>query len=105
VLLFAFNMLPAVPLDGGRVLHSALWKLRGSWSWATLVAGRVGQLFGVLMVAGGLLIAVDVDLASGLWLALIGWFVASPAAAETERGVRPPGGAASADSGQITRRA
>jgi Zn-dependent protease len=105
VLLFAFNMLPAVPLDGGRVLHSALWKLRGSWSWATLVAGRVGQLFGVLMVAGGLLIAVDVDLASGLWLALIGWFVASAAAAETERGVRPPGGAASADSGQITRRA
>ena len=82
--LFAFNMLPAVPLDGGRVLHSALWKLRGSLSWATQVAGRLGQLFGVLMIVGGALLALYEDFASGLWLSLIGWFVAAAAAAETE---------------------
>ena len=82
--LFAFNMLPAVPLDGGRVLHSALWKLRGSLSWATQVAGRLGQLFGVLMIVGGVLLTVYEDFASGLWLVLIGWFVAAAAAAETE---------------------
>ena len=82
--LFAFNMLPAVPLDGGRVLHSALWKLRRSLSWATQVAGRLGQLFGVLMIVGGALLALYGDFAGGLWLSLIGWFVASAAAAETE---------------------
>lgn len=82
--LFAFNMLPAVPLDGGRVLHSALWKLRGSLSWATQVAGRLGQVFGLLMIVGSALLALHEDFASGLWLALIGWFVAAAAAAETE---------------------
>lgn len=103
VLLFAFNMLPAVPLDGGRVLHSVLWKLRGSRSWATQVAGRLGQLFGLLMVAGGIMIAVDVDVASGLWLALIGWFVAAAAAAETRQGPGRQEGDASADRRQIPR--
>jgi Zn-dependent protease len=66
--LVAFNMLPAMPLDGGRVLHAILWKLRGSLSWATQVAGRIGQAFGVLMVAGGALIALAGDVASGVWL-------------------------------------
>jgi Zn-dependent protease len=82
--LFAFNMLPAVPLDGGRVLHAGLWKLRGSLSWATQVAGRMGQLLGVLMIVGGVLLALYDDFASGLWLMLIGWFVAAGASAETE---------------------
>ena len=84
LLLFAFNMLPAVPLDGGRVFHSALWQLRGSLSWATKVAGRAGQLLGSLMIVGGVLIALYADFASGLWLTLIGWFVAAAAAAETD---------------------
>ena len=82
--LFAFNMLPAVPLDGGRVLHSVLWKLRGSLAWATQVVGRLGQLLGLLMIAGGVLLALYEDFTSGLWLSLIGWFVAAAAAAETE---------------------
>jgi Zn-dependent protease len=103
VLLFAFNMLPAVPLDGGRVLHSALWRLRGSRSDATRVAGRLGQLFGLLMVAGGIVIAVDVDVASGLWLALIGWFVAAAAAAEIQQELGRREGDGSADPRQITR--
>jgi Zn-dependent protease/CBS domain-containing protein len=81
--LFAFNMLPALPLDGGRVLHSVLWKVRGSSAWATAVAGRLGQLFGYLMIVGGTLMALFVELASGLWLALIGWFLVTAAGAET----------------------
>jgi CBS domain-containing protein len=84
LLLFAFNMLPAVPLDGGRVLHAALWKVRGSLSWATQVAGRLGQLLGLAMIAGGVVLALYGNFASGLWLALVGWFVAGAAAAETE---------------------
>jgi CBS domain-containing protein len=82
--LFAFNMLPALLLDGGRVLHAALWKVRGSSAWATRVAGRLGQLFGYVMVVGGAVMALSVDLASGLWLALIGWFLVAAAGAETE---------------------
>jgi Zn-dependent protease len=88
--LFAFNMLPAVPLDGGRVLHSMLWRVRGSFAWATRVAGNLGQLFGRIMIVGGVLLALFVDLASGLWLALIGWFLLTAAGAETDARGRQP---------------
>lgn len=81
--LLVFNMLPALPLDGGRVLHSVLWRVRG-YAWASHVAGRLGQLFGRLIIVGGALTAVFVDLASGIWLALIGWFLVAAAGAETD---------------------
>jgi Zn-dependent protease/CBS domain-containing protein len=80
--LFVFNMLPALPLDGGRVLHALLWKVRGSLSWATRVAGRLGQFFGALMILAGGLLAVRGDVASGLWLVFIGWFLMAAARAE-----------------------
>jgi CBS domain-containing protein len=82
LLLFVFNMLPALPLDGGRVLHALLWKVRGSLSWATRVAGRLGQFFGALMILAGGLLAVRGDVASGLWLVFIGWFLMAAARAE-----------------------
>jgi Zn-dependent protease len=83
LLLFAFNMLPALPLDGGRVLHAILWKARGSLAWATRVAARIGVLFGGLMIALGAAIALEVDFVSGVWLSLIGWFVMAAAQAES----------------------
>ncbi|MGH3142989.1 MAG: site-2 protease family protein, partial [Gaiellales bacterium] len=43
LILLAFNLLPALPLDGGRVLRSALWHLRGDLQWATWVASGVGR--------------------------------------------------------------
>jgi Zn-dependent protease/CBS domain-containing protein len=76
-----FNLLPAFPLDGGRIFRSALWKLRGDLGWATRVAGGVGRALGGLMIAFGLVSFLAYS-PSGLWLALIGWFVMSAGTAE-----------------------
>ncbi len=51
--LLAFNMLPALPLDGGRVLRSLLWQSHGDFGWATRVAASIGRGFGYLFIAGG----------------------------------------------------
>jgi Zn-dependent protease/CBS domain-containing protein len=82
--LLAFNMLPAFPLDGGRVLRSVLWKLRGDFASATHTAGRIGRAFGQLMIGAGVASVVLLGAPGGLWLALIGWFLVTAAYAETQ---------------------
>lgn len=82
--LLAFNMLPAFPLDGGRVLRSALWRRRGDFTWATHVAGRVGRAFGQFMIAFGVATTILLAAPGGLWLALIGWFLIGASQAETQ---------------------
>src|SRR5215831_5106131 len=54
LLLFAFNVLPALPLDGGRILHAALWRAKGDPAWATRLAAAIGQGFGYLFIALGI---------------------------------------------------
>lgn len=83
LLLLVFNLLPALPLDGGRVLRSALWKAKGDFAWATRIAAGIGKGFGYLMIAGGGLLFIVYRSASGIWLALIGWFLLSAAGGET----------------------
>lgn len=51
--LLAFNLLPAYPLDGGRMFHAALWAFRGNLTWASSVAGSVGRAFGALLIGLG----------------------------------------------------
>jgi Zn-dependent protease len=46
--LAVFNLLPASPLDGGRVFHAVLWRASGDFAWATRVASEIGQGFGYL---------------------------------------------------------
>lgn len=82
LLLLAFNLLPALPLDGGRVLRSALWRARGDFSWATAVASDVGRGFGFLMIAGGVFLLIFEGAFTGAWLAFIGWFLLGAAGAE-----------------------
>ncbi len=80
--LLAFNLLPALPLDGGRVLRSALWAIKADLAWATHIAALIGRGFGYLFIVGGLALVFWQSAYSGLWLAFIGWFLLQAAGAE-----------------------
>lgn len=86
VVLGAFNLVPGYPMDGGRVLRAILWRLRGDPLVATRHAAIVGRVIGYLMVAGGIYWALrSRDIGSGLWLALVGWFLATAAEATLQQ--------------------
>ena len=82
LILLAFNLLPALPLDGGRVLRSALWYFRGDLQWATWVASAVGRGFGFLFIGLGIFMLIVEGAFSGAWLAFVGWFLLQAATAE-----------------------
>ena len=84
--LLVFNLLPALPLDGGRILRSALWAARNDFGWATRVAAAIGRGFGALFIAGGLALFFWESGTSGLWLAFLGWFLFGAATAEARYG-------------------
>jgi len=73
--LAAFNMIPAFPLDGGRVLRSLLWRIQGNLESATRIASRFGVGFGVLMMLLGAYELVGGFVIAGVWYVLIGMFV------------------------------
>jgi Zn-dependent protease len=75
-----FNLIPAFPLDGGRVLRSILWTLYKDVRKATRRAAAVGTMFGYLLIVFGIMIGIgEGNLLNGLWLAFIGWFLANAA--------------------------
>ena len=80
--LLAFNMLPALPLDGGRVFRSLVWASTGDFTRATRIAGAVGRTFGAVLIWGGISLTLIAGAPGGLWFALIGWFVYAAAGAE-----------------------
>jgi Zn-dependent protease/CBS domain-containing protein len=80
--LLVFNLLPALPLDGGRIFRSALWAAKGDFGWATRVAAGVGRGFGYLFIAAGIALLIFQGTFSGAWLAFIGWFLLMAAGAE-----------------------
>jgi Zn-dependent protease/CBS domain-containing protein len=82
VALAIFNVLPAAPLDGGRLLRAVLWKLRGDRTWAAIVAAWAGRVLGVVLIAYGLWQFLAGAAIGALWLALIGWFLLGAAGME-----------------------
>jgi Zn-dependent protease/CBS domain-containing protein len=75
VLLLAFNLVPAFPLDGGRIARAAIWRITGSKRHGTQVAARLGQGFGVLLGGAGVFLLLDYRSFSGVWLIAIAFLL------------------------------
>lgn len=84
VIVLVFNLLPALPLDGGRLLHAAIWRARDDLRSATRVAAAIGRGFGLTLIVLGLLGFVLGAGFGGLWLVLIGWFIRMAADSEAQ---------------------
>ena len=80
-MLLVFNLIPAFPLDGGRIARAIVWRVTGDRNRATRVAGRIGEGFAYLLIGIGIFLAARGSLFNGLWLAVIGWFIAQAARA------------------------
>lgn len=80
--LLVFNLLPALPLDGGRVLRAAVWQATGDLPRATRIAAGLARVLAYVLVAGGVALTVWTGAFSGLWLAFIGMFLLQAAQSE-----------------------
>ena len=70
-----FNLIPGLPLDGGNILKALVWKITGNPYKGIQFAGRVGQVFGWVAIASGLLPLVLFGAGVNFWNVLIGWFL------------------------------
>jgi Zn-dependent protease/CBS domain-containing protein len=85
LLLAVFNVIPAAPLDGGRLLRAVLWRITGDRLKAAVWSARSGQVFGwIFVIASAYLVLVQRDY-SWLWFALLGWFLISAATQESHQ--------------------
>ncbi|MGE5173402.1 MAG: M50 family metallopeptidase [Betaproteobacteria bacterium] len=78
--LAAFNLIPAFPLDGGRVLRAALWHWKKDLRRATRIASRIGSSFGIFLMFVGALSFLLGNFIGGLWQFMIGMFLRFAAA-------------------------
>jgi Zn-dependent protease len=82
ILLLLFNLIPAFPLDGGRILRGFIWSRTKNRMTATVAAARASRFFAVLLIGLGVLDLFFLSAVGGLWLMLIGWFLDSAARGE-----------------------
>jgi Zn-dependent protease/predicted transcriptional regulator len=88
LILGTFNLLPGIPLDGGRVLRGIAWSVTGDKDRATRLAVGAGRTIGYLMIIGGVFVAFRLNhLFNGVWLGFLGWFLVHAAEMEWRRTV------------------
>jgi len=78
-ILAIFNLLPAFPLDGGRVLRSILWRVKQNLKWATRVSSRIGSGFGIFLIIFAVIQVLNNNFIGGMWWFLIGMFLRNAA--------------------------
>lgn len=74
-ILAGFNLLPAFPLDGGRVLRSILWAIKKDLNWATRISSHIGSGFGILLILTGVYSVLTGNFIGGMWWAVLGFFL------------------------------
>jgi Zn-dependent protease len=79
VLVLVFNLIPAFPLDGGRIARAIAWRFTGDRNRATRFAVTLGRGFSYIFIAAGALLALSFDPITGIWLALIGFVLGQSA--------------------------
>ena len=77
--LFVFNLVPAFPLDGGRLARAAAWKVTGDRNRGTRFSARLGQGFSYVLIGGGIYLLTRGDPYTGLWFMVLGWFLGQTA--------------------------
>ena len=75
LLVLIFNLVPAFPLDGGRIARAIAWWRTGNRSKATRFAATLGRGFGYILIGGGVYLFILGDVVSGIWLALVGFIL------------------------------
>lgn len=75
VIIALFNLIPAFPLDGGRILRAILWSWKNNASWATEVVTNLGLTFGLFLIFAGLFFFISVSVLGGFWLIIIGLYI------------------------------
>ena len=84
IMVAGFNMLPGYPMDGGRVLRSAVWSFTGDTVRATRVAYLVGRAVFFVLIGWGAWQILNGDIFGGIWIAMIGWFLMSSGRSEVD---------------------
>lgn len=84
-ILAAFNLVPAFPLDGGRILRSILWGLKKDLRWATRISASIGSAFGILLIVLGVFHILRGNFIGGMWWFLIGMFLQGAAKASYQQ--------------------
>jgi Zn-dependent protease len=77
--LLVFNLVPAFPLDGGRLARAVAWKITGDRNRGTRFSARLGQLFSYLLIGFGIYILARGDALNGIWFMVLGWFLGQAA--------------------------
>jgi Zn-dependent protease len=79
LLLAGFNLIPGFPLDGGRILRAVLWKITRNPYRATRIATLSGKVIALILTGAGIFVLFVGNVFTGLWLALMGWFLQNAA--------------------------